>query len=197
LASAFSATVAPISSGLEAEMRGRSWHPDPRCPAFESLRLITLTHWDFAGAARTGQLVVAGRLAEEIVAIFAGLYALRFPIARMELVDGFGADDDAAMAANNTSCFNFRNVAGTDVLSKHALGAAIDINPVLNPMVVDGRIFPPAGAAYLDRAAVCPGMIVRPGPVVDLFERHGWQWGGDWAPMKDYHHFVKGGVAVP
>jgi hypothetical protein len=34
-------------------------------------------------------------------------------------------------------------------------------------------------------------MIVRPGPVVELFEGYGWEWGGDWSPMKDYHHFTK------
>jgi hypothetical protein len=99
------------------------------------------------------------------------------------------------MAANNTSAFNFRNVAGTQVLSKHALGAAIDINPRHNPMIIGAAIFPPSGAVYTDRSVCQPGMIVRPGPVVDLFDARGWEWGGDWSPMKDYHHFTKAGVS--
>ena len=190
----FAGKVGGLSPGLRARMVGASWHPDPRCPAFESLALVTVSHWDLAGAARTGQLIVAQPLAAEILEIFAGLFDLGFPIERMDPIDRFGGNDDASMAANNTSAFNFRNVAGTNVLSKHALGAAIDINPRLNPMIIGAQIFPPAGAAYLDRSVAQPGMILRPGPVVDLFDARGWEWGGDWSPMKDYHHFTKAGA---
>jgi hypothetical protein len=172
-------------------MVGISWRDDPRCPALEALRLLTLNHWDLGGAVRTGHLVVAAAVADEVLVIFQGLFRLAFPIERMELIDAFGADDDASMAANNTSGFNFRNIAGTSALSQHALGLAIDLNPLFNPMIIGGEIFPPAGEAYLDRSTSRPGMIVRPGPVVDLFDRQGWEWGGDWSPMKDYHHFCK------
>jgi hypothetical protein len=187
----FTGTSTPLPPELCARMTGVSWRSDPRCPPFEGLRLLTLDHFDLAGGVRRGELVVARALADEVLAIFEGLFALAFPIERMELVDVFGADDDAAMAANNTSAFNFRNVAGTDVLSNHAFGLAIDINPRLNPMVIGADVYPPAGAAYLDRALMRPGMIVRPGPVVALFEARGWSWGGDWINSKDYHHFFK------
>lgn len=172
-------------------MTGASWHPDPRCPPFSSLRLLTLAHWDFRGAVTSGQLVVAAVVADELTAIFAELFVQRFPIERMIPIDAYGGDDNASMAANNTSCFNFRNVAGTDQLSKHAFGIAIDINPVQNPMVIGPDVYPPAGAAFLDRAGSHPGLITRPGPVVELFDAHGWEWGGDWSPMKDYHHFTR------
>ena len=185
---------ASLPPALCQRMVGHSWHADPRCPPFEALSLLTVDHWNCQGGLSQGQLVVAAPLADELLEIFAGLHALGFPIARMELVDVFGGDDDAAMAANNTSCFNFRNVAGTAVLSNHAFGAAIDINPLFNPMIVDGAFHPPAGVAYVDRGNVRPGMIVRPGPVVELFERRGWEWGGDWSPTKDYHHFAKPGL---
>jgi hypothetical protein len=191
----FASTVATISPGLRARMVGSSWHPDPRCPRFDELACLTLRHWDFHGAVKTGQLIVAQGLADEIVEIFAGLYAIGFPIERMDPIDSFAGNDDASMAANNTSAFNFRNVAGTQVLSKHALGAAIDINPRCNPMIIDGAIFPASGASYTDRSVDQPGMILRPGPVVDLFDARGWEWGGDWSPMKDYHHFTKAGVS--
>jgi hypothetical protein len=189
----FSGCAEPVPDAVRARMVGRSWHDDPRCPPFQALRLLTVDHWNCQGAAARGQLVVAAPLADEVLAIFAGLFALAFPIARMELIDVFGGDDDAAMAANNTSAFNFRNVAGTGVLSNHAFGAAIDINPLFNPMIVDGAFFPPAGEAYQDRQDVRAGMIVRPGPVVALFEAQGWDWGGDWS-SKDYHHFAKPGL---
>jgi hypothetical protein len=187
----FDGDVEALPSAWQARMTGVSWRPDPRCPRFEDLSLLTMSHWDFGGAARTGQLVVAAALAPEVLAIFAGLFALGFPIARMEPVDAFGGDDDASMAADNTSAFNFRNIAGTALLSRHALGAAIDINPRENPMIVGDRICPPSGAAFTDRGALRPGMIVRPGPVVALFEARGWEWGGDWSAPKDYHHFAK------
>jgi hypothetical protein len=187
----FEGSAAAIPPALRARMTGVSWRPDPRCPAFAALSVLTMSHWDFGGAARTGQLVVAAALAPEVLAIFAGLFALGFPLARMEPVDAFGGDDDAAMAADNTSAFNFRNIAGTDVLSRHALGAAIDINPRENPMIVGDRICPPSGAAFTDRGVLRPGMIVRPGPVVELFQAHGWEWGGDWSAPRDYHHFAK------
>jgi hypothetical protein len=187
----FAGAVAVIDSRLRARMTGVSWHADPRCPPFDALAHLTVSHWDFTGAVRPGQLIVAQELAVEILEIFAGLFALGFPIERMDPIDVFAGSDDASMAANNTSAFNFRNVAGTDVLSRHALGAAIDINPRLNPMIIGADVFPPAGAAYTDRSCPQPGMITRPGPVVDLFDARGWEWGGDWSPMKDYHHFTK------
>jgi hypothetical protein len=170
-------------------MAGSSWHPDPRCPSFEALRLLTVRYRDFAAAPQTGQLVVAREVADEVLAIFDGLLHLMFPIERMEPVDRFGADDAASMAANNTSGFNFRNVAGTDSLSQHAFGLAIDLNPVQNPMLVGSEVHPPAGAAYVDRGLLRPGMITP--AVVDLFAARGWQWGGDWERPRDYHHFYK------
>jgi hypothetical protein len=187
----FAGAAAALPQERCTRMLGASWHPDPRCPPFAALRLLTLSHWDLAGAVTTGQLVVAAAVADEVLAIFGALFALGFPIARMEPIDVFAGDDNASMAANNTSAFNFRNVAGTDSLSRHALGLAIDINPVHNPMLIGADIHPPAGAAYTDRSVLLPGMITRPGPVVDLFDAHGWHWGGDWSPMKDYHHFAK------
>ncbi len=187
----FTGTADEIPAELRERMEGVSWQDDPRCPPFEALGLLTLSHWDFAGTPRTGQMVVAAELADEILTLFQGLFDAGFPIARMEPIEAFGGDDNASMAANNTSSFNFRNVAGTDVLSHHAFGVAIDINPLLNPMIVGGGVFPPGGAAYADRSQARPGMIVRPGPVVDLFQARGWDWGGDWPHMKDYHHFFK------
>src|SRR4029079_13443537 len=115
---------------------------------------------------RRCELVVPPPLATRAVALFRRLWQLGFPIRQLRLVDDYAASDDASMDADNSSAFNFRVVAGTDVLSQHALGRAIDINPVENPWRRPDRILPPAGAAFADRANVRPGMIVRPGPVV-------------------------------
>jgi hypothetical protein len=191
VAARFRARITPIPDDLAAAMTGVSWHPDPRCPPFAELALLRLVHVDPAGGEREGELVVAAALADDLARAFERLHAARFPIARMERIDAYGGSDDRSMAANNSSGFNFRTIAGSDQLSLHALGRAVDINPLWNPYVVAGAIHPPAGAAFLDRADVRPGMIVRPGPVTDAFDAIGWEWGGDWTRgVKDYHHFA-------
>ena len=50
----------------------------------------------------------------------------------MDLIDRYGADDHRSMAADNTSGFNCRFVAGTQRWSMHAYGLAVDLNPVEN-----------------------------------------------------------------
>lgn len=197
MADSFEAVVEPISDALLVEMTGASWHPHPDCPPPAALVLLRMTHWGFDGRVHRGELVCAADLADEVSEAFARIFAARFPIARMVRIDAYGGDDDASMAANNASGFNFRVIAGTDRLSQHALGRAIDINPVQNPWLRDGVILPPAGREYLDRADVRPGMIVRPGPVTDAFDAIGWDWGGDWSDYKDYHHFSKHGRVQP
>ncbi|MET0385174.1 MAG: M15 family metallopeptidase [Polyangiales bacterium] len=180
-----------LPDGVRDEMRGRSWREDARCPRFDVLRLLRLRHWDFAGTEHVGELVVHADVADEVQGIFAQLFAAGFPIASMRRIDCFAGDDDASMAANNCSAFNFRPIQGTEVLSHHGLGLAIDINPVQNPWLRGERIDPPAGREYLDRSHVRPGMIVRPGPVLDAFSAAGWRWGGDVPGAPDYHHFSK------
>ncbi len=170
-------------------MRGRSWRDDPRCPPFEALRILRVAHHGFDGHVLEGELVVAAAIAEAASRVFERLFALGFPIERITPIDAFDGDDEASMAANNSSAFNFREIAGTRALSHHAHGVAIDLNPLQNPMIVDGVVHPPAGAEFLDRADVRFGMIVRPGPVVGAFEAEGFHWGGDWPDVRDYHHF--------
>jgi poly-gamma-glutamate synthesis protein (capsule biosynthesis protein) len=122
------------------------------------------------------------------------MYEARYPIERIERVDAYDGDDNASMAANNTSAFNCRTVAGSSTLSQHAFGRAVDINPVQNPYVTGGGVFPPAGEDYVDRAPVRPGMIVRPGPTTSAFADVGWGWGGDFSGKKDYQHFSASGL---
>lgn len=192
MAESFHATVEPISENLLAEMTGASWQPDPRCPPRSDLALIRMNHWGFDDRVHDGELVVVAALTEEVIAAFGQIFAAKFPIGRMTRIDTFGGDDEASMDANNCSAFNFRTIAGTDKLSNHSFGEAIDINPVQNPWVRGDTVLPPEGTGYLDRGDVRPGMIVRPGPVTDAFDAIGWDWGGDWNEgYKDYHHFAK------
>jgi hypothetical protein len=166
-----------------------SWRPG--CPVpLDQLRLLSLDHWGYDGAEHRGELVVNADHADAIVAVFGALFDLRFPIERIELVDAYGGDDDAVMAANATSGFNCREVVGRPgVWSQHAYGLAIDLNPLTNPYVISpDDVRPPEGRAYLDRAVDAPGLIRAGDAVVQAFASVGWEWGGTWS-MPDYQHF--------
>ena len=103
-------------------------------------------------------------------------------------------DDSASMAANNTSAFNYRTIAGSTVLSQHARGLAVDVNPLCNPYITrssDGteRISPAGAAPYADRTADFPMKITQDDLCCRLFLAHGFTWGGSWSNPKDYQHF--------
>jgi hypothetical protein len=187
---AFHARVARIDAETQARMSGVSWHRG--CPVgIADLRLLTVTHWGFDGHSHSGRLVVNRDAVAAMVKAMRSLYRLRFPIRQMRLVDAYGADDHRSMAADNTSAFNCRFVAGSDgVWSEHAYGRAIDLNPLENPYVTEsGYVSPPAGAPYADRSLHKQGMAHRGGPVVKAFAAGGWEWGGNWPWPKDYQHF--------
>ena len=101
-------------------------------------------------------------------------------------------------AANNTSCFNYRIAAGdSGNLSYHALGKAIDINPLYNPYIwtdQEGKVRcdPIEGEAYMDREEEYPYKIQEEDLCCRLFKEHGFLWGGSWqGGEKDYMHFSK------
>jgi hypothetical protein len=184
----FTARVFALDAELRSFMTGRSWRPG--CPVgLDDLRLLVVTHWGFDGRTHDGELVVHEDWAQPVAAAFAKLYDARFPIQRMRLVDHYGADDDASMAANNTSAFNCRAVTGGSSWSPHSYGTAIDINPVQNPYVRGSTVLPPAGAPYAhDRDGSVQGLITAGGPVPHAFGALGWQWGGTWTNPTDYQH---------
>jgi poly-gamma-glutamate synthesis protein (capsule biosynthesis protein) len=171
----------------------------PGCPVpLADLRYLRMTYLGFDGAAHTGEMVVHKRYAAAVVDVFHRLYDSRWPIRRMRLVDDYRGDDERSMAANNTSGYNCRRVAGRDVLSAHAYGTAIDLNPVQNPDLTGPATHPPAAARFatMDRsehARVPAGVIRDDGVVVRAFARIGWTWGGSWPASKDYQHFAARG----
>ena len=147
--------------------------------------LLDLPFVNFDGQTQTGQIVVARDLADEVAEIFAEIYG--FPIAQMTPVITFSWDDDASMQANNCSGFNYRRKVGKGELSAHAQGRAVDINPRQNPYI-RGDLTLPAGALYDESR---PGTLLADGIVVRAFEARGWEWGGRWTKLLDYHHFEK------
>jgi hypothetical protein len=183
--------VGTISKVTAAELR---YSYRPGCPVGPSeLRRLEVSHWDFAGRRRVGSIVVRATEARDVLSVFRKLYAARFPIRRLRLVEAYQGSDDASMAADNTSGFNCRYVSGTRRWSQHAYGLAIDINPVENPYVHGSRVEPPAGRRYLDRSRARRGMVVPGDVVIRAFAAIGWSWGGRWS-TPDYQHFSASGA---
>ncbi len=188
---AYEGTASAIDDATAARM---SSSHRAGCPvALADLRLLEMRHWGFDGRTHLGEMVVHVDAAQAVTDAFGRMYRDRVVVERMRLVDEYGGDDDRSMAANNTSAYNCRTVAGTTTWSQHAYGRALDVNPVQNPYVTSRSVEPPAGRAYLDRSDVRPGMAVAGGPVVEAFRASGWGWGGDFGSSKDYQHFSANG----
>lgn len=190
---AFRSSVSPIDATLRARMR---WSWRPGCPVpLEELRHVSAAYLGFDGQPHLGELVVHRAVASDVAGVLRRLYAARFPIHRMRLVDDYHGDDGRSMAADNTSAFNCRAATGSPgVWSQHSYGRAIDINPVENPYVISsGQVQPAAGADYLDRQTPRRGLIQADDFVVRTFAATGWEWGGRWQRAQDYQHFSQNG----
>ena len=48
-------------------------------------------------------------VADDVAAIFADIFDAGFPIRSMKPIEEFGGDDNASMAADNTSAYNCRS----------------------------------------------------------------------------------------
>lgn len=94
-------------------------------------------------------------------------------IAKM-LGDIFAEIAEKGLAVYVTSfdgCYNHRLTRGSSRLSLHALGAAVDINALTNPLGSKGN---------------------QDQRIVEVFEDHQWTWGGHWKSRPDPMHFAFG-----
>ena len=187
-------TSEEIPDEVFARMAGKSYKEDCTVPR-EDLCYLRISCVGADGSAYIGEMVAAADLAEDLLDIFRQLYEAGYSIERMQLIDDYDASDQASMEANNTTCFNFRQIAGSTKLSNHSLGRAVDINPLYNPYVkktANGTIYdPPVAEAYADRDKDFPYKIDHDDLCYQLFTAHGFTWGGDWNSVKDYQHFEK------
>lgn len=183
-----------LSDTLIERITGSSYHENDDI-SLDQLRFLHVLYYDFNSEIKDGELICNKQIADDLLEIFSTLYDNAYQIDKIQLIDVYDADDDLSCADDNTACFNYRVVAGSTTLSKHALGMAIDINPFYNPYVTypDGkeRISPAGSEVYADRSNDNPHMIRKGDLCYQLFIDHGFTWGGEWKSLKDYQHFQK------
>ncbi len=183
-----------LSDRIKDRINGKSYKKNCDVP-YEELRYVRVLYWGFDQKTHDGELIVNQSIAEDVIDIFKELYDKKYPIEQMVLVDDYDADDNASMAADNTSSFNYRTVDSMEHLSLHSYGLAIDINPLYNPYVrtMNGKpqVLPESGTKYADRTLNCSYYIDTNDACYKAFTKRGFTWGGDWKNSKDYQHFQK------
>ena len=185
-------TAQPLPEETRKKITGVSWVENEHI-SLDELSLLTVAYYGFDGENYLGQMIAAAGVADDLTEIFKELFEQRFPIEKIQLIEAYGADDNLSMADNNSSAFCYRVIDGTEYLSNHSFGRAVDINPLQNPYVRGDLVQPDAAAGYLDRENVRPGMIVPGDVCYNAFISRGWEWGGDWTGPIDFQHFEKPG----
>ena len=179
-------------SEIFTRIKGKSYKDNCTVP-LSDLRYLHVLHVGFDGKTHDGEIICNKYISDDLLEIFEELYEAKYPIEKIKLVDEYDADDEASMADNNSSSFNFRYISYTTKISKHGYGLAMDINTLYNPYVktVNGKLsIEPANAAdYVDRSKDFDYKIDEDDLAYKLFIAHGFEWGGSWKSSKDYQHF--------
>ncbi len=167
---------------------------------YSDLRYLTIPYIGFDRQEHQGEMIVAADLAEDVLDIFAELYDIGYPIQKMELVDKYGYSDYETIEANNTSAYNCRQADNSSDWSNHAFGRAIDINPQINPCIINGSNTHRNADTYANRSDrsswdenAQKAYIGTDSKIYEIFKNHGWTWGGETfgSNYLDYQHFEK------
>ncbi|MBD8915359.1 MAG: M15 family peptidase [Pseudobutyrivibrio sp.] len=198
-------TSSELTEVQKEAMNGKSYIENPDI-SYDDLRYIKVLHYNFRHQIQVGELIVNQAIAEDCRQIFMELFQEEYEINSMYLIDRYYEKDQArngeqvdisSINDDNTSAFHYRKIAGTEVLSNHAYGMAIDINPLENPYVKEADLQQTVASpykdynSYKDRTAQRAHMISKDDACYRIFKAHGFQWGGEWNGNKDYQHFEK------
>ena len=179
-------TIVDSSFTLEKAL-GLRQQIEPPKEVLDRLGIVDVTYYSFDGNLHKGQVVLDRELLSDVKGAFDLISQIKFPIFSVipamdrSLMD----DDEKAKTVNNSCGFNYRKVAGTDKLSNHSFGRAIDINPQINPYIKGEHSY------GLDYDPTRLGTLTEDSVIVQYFKNRGWEWGGDWTDRKDYMHFEK------
>lgn len=129
------------------------------------MKRLTLPVLDESGCDAGLTLTCHRRLASELRTIFSEM-----------------RDSGFKIKTSQTACFSYRMVRGFRTLSQHSYGAAVDVNWADNPAQGMTGCYDPATNPFALSA-----------PVLDIWRRHGFLWGGDWK-NPDYMHLSYTGL---
>lgn len=153
-----------IPDKVWSRMEGKSYQENNYIQR-SGLRYIRALHWNSNNQICLGEMVCNERIALTLATVLKNLFKAKYPIERMLLPDNYGADSEQQKQVNNTWCFSYRAASGSQTLSKHDLGLAVDLNP--------GE----------------PSKISHSDVAYQLFTDAGFDWGGDKATDKDNAYF--------
>ena len=153
-----------------------SVHAQPKGVVLDTLKVL---HIDFQGQTQQGIIICNRKITNDLREIFEALYQAKYPIECIRPISEY-----------------YRPIEGSNKLSNHALGLAIDINPLYNPCVKrkkDGTLLiqPSTARPYVNRSKSFKYKITKQDLCYRLFIQHGFRWGGAWRSLKDYQHFEK------
>lgn len=190
-------TYEPVPDKIWSMMKGKSYPDDKTIEQNgcrikrEELFYLNVLYFGFNCEPNVGEIVCNRMIAKDLCKIFKKLYDNRYMIEKIRLIDNYNADDEKSMADNNSSCFCYRNIADSDELSLHSLGLAVDINPLYNPYIVNGKVMPASAEPYADRTRNFNYKIDENDYCYKVFRSFGFKWGGHWENSKDYQHFYR------
>lgn len=186
----FEWTAGPVPEDVAARS---SWREE--CPvALADLTYLTMGFWGFDGLAHTGEMITNSAFADQVVNVFASLWAIRFPIEEIRVQTQEEMDALPTGDGNDSGSFECRPAVGRSAgWSMHAYGFAVDINPFHNPYTRGEVVAPELASAYIERDNRRPGMIFEGDVAVTAFDEMGWGWGGRWETAKDWMHFSSNG----
>lgn len=196
----FSSDAIEVGDPVYERINGKSYQENDDI-GLEDLAYMKMLHYNFEGEIQVGELIMNDLLSDDILEIFQGLFENEYQIESMYLVDNYWTgdgitSDSRSIDKNNTSAFNYRqSTANTAELSNHALGRAIDINPLQNPYIWLNEDGTPSESyrddRYNNRELGEEHMIDHDDLCYKLFIGKGFTWGGDWSNPLDYQHFEK------
>lgn len=132
---------------------------------------------NWANVARLGHPLAQGWQAENLTDIEAGGQNWRVHKQAAPAFEGLLKDLIArGYTPTSSGGFNYRNIRGSDKLSQHAFGTAIDINAATNALGSRQTDIPDAAA---------------------LAQKYGLEWGGNWKSRPDPMHFEWAGGELP
>ena len=198
-------TVSDINIGDEVYNRiiNKSYVPNDDI-GLDELSYIKFLHYGYDGNSKVGELIVNKKIKDIIINMLNEFYNAKYQINSFKLVDDYFEKDDEdrndidrkSILDNNSYGFFYRKIYGTDRLSHHSKGFAIDINPKENPYLPfrDGKYdysnLSKEEIEYLThREEGKKHVIVHSDLAYKLFNDNNFEWGGDWEHTKDYQHF--------